>query len=196
MTVIRIRTLLLAAIALGMVLTAGCIPPVPIYSDPGLASLRMDKITVLPAVDRRVDKSSKVDLEGGVRGRVVRSLKRKGYTVEAPQTFSGAREIPNAEVAEMETQELAGLGPQDARYLFVVYLDDACGVTAFGTSYKTEATGLLIEKSSAKVLWRDKAVTTDGITCWCIMAGINRGSVMQRCFYRMMASFPKHSDAS
>jgi hypothetical protein len=190
----RLRTtLILSVILFPLMLNCAGKPKVPIYIDPDLESMGFETVTMLPVVDRRVDKSEEFDVQKDIGDRVVKRLEKKGYTVETAAAFSTQYNIPSEEVAEMEYHELAELGPADAHQLLVVYLDDASGKTGLGYTFKTETTAVLVDKSTGAMLWKDKGIGSmgQGGALGCMMAGATKGESMAQSVKNMMETLPK-----
>jgi hypothetical protein len=173
---------------------AGCAarPKIPIFADPDLLNMRFETITLLPVVDRRVDKSHDLNLESSIGGRVEKKLKGKGYTVIRPGAFSDTLQVTNEEVAEMEPYELKTLGAENMEYMLIVYLDDASSKTALGYTFKMESTALLLNKRTGAMLWKDKGIGSQGQggLAGCLMSPMVKGEAMDICISNMLDSFP------
>lgn len=177
-------------------LLAGCAttPKVPIFLDPNLDHMQIDTITLLPVVDRRMDRSVSTTPEDLLGSRVKKAVEKLGYEVNTPGVFSPTAEIPNEEIAEMDVTELATLGPEDAKVLLIVFLDDASSKTALGYSFKIEATAILLNKRTQSILWKDKGIGTSGQggLVGCLMAPMIKSGSTDTCVRSVLASFPKH----
>lgn len=182
----------LVGVTLLMVGCAGRVPRTPIYADPDLANIFFDTVTVLPVVDRRVDKSTDVNLEKNVRGKAVKALEKNGYSVLVAESFAEGIDIPNDEVAEMEVHELATLGSPDTGMMLILFMDDASGATALGYSFKSEMTALLLDKSRKAMIWKDKGVASQGQggLLGCAMSGSIKSECLSACVNSMLESFP------
>lgn len=191
MSLKRLSLLILVSCA---IVASGCVkqPRVPIYADPGLSAVIFDTVTVLPVVDRRVDKSAKVDLEKRILNPAKKLLKKQGYEVIVAEGFSQSSGISNEAVAEMETAELAELGPSGTKMMLILYLEDASAAIGFGASFKGETSASLIDKPKALLLWKDKAVNSQGQggLIGCLMANDLKNSCLQMCVTQMLSSFP------
>jgi hypothetical protein len=187
---------LLGLVAICVLVECAAKPPVPIFVDPNLANMQFDNVTLLPVVDRRVDKSYELNLEGSIGDRVAKRLNKKGYAVDRPGAFSDTIQITPEEIAEMEPYELSTLGGGNSEYLFISYLDDASSKTALGYTFKMEATGILINRQNGAMLWKDKGIGSQGQggMLGCMMSGVVKGEAMDACIDRMMATFPESPD--
>lgn len=182
-------------VAVGVVgLIAGCAgaPKVPIFVDPTFAALDIRMVTLLPIVDRRVDKSYEMDIESSIGNKVEAQLNKKGYTVARPGAFSDEEDVPNGAVAEMEPNEMTRLGGAGSDYLLVAYVDDLSGKTALGYSFKTETSAVLVKRDSGALVWRDKGVGSagQGGLIGCMMAGAVKGEALDMAVDGMMSSLP------
>jgi hypothetical protein len=149
----------------GVVLLSGCstVPKMPIKLDPNFKSKNIDTIVLMPVVDRRIDKKSKVDFEKVLRIPAKKILEKKGYAVVMPGSFSDNSAITADNVGEMNIGELSNLGPMNERALLFIYVDDVLDdYIVLAYTYKIEATGSLIEKRERIELWRDKGIGKSG----------------------------------
>ncbi|MBN2602872.1 MAG: hypothetical protein JXA91_01915 [Candidatus Thermoplasmatota archaeon] len=167
-------------------------PKVPIFADPDLHNMKFESLTILPVVDRRVDKSYNLDFESTIGNRVEKKLVDKGYTVIRPGAFSDTIQVSNLEVAEMEPHELKALGEENTNYMFVVYLDDVSSKTALGYSFKIECTALLVNKQTGAMLWKDKGIGTrgQGGLIGCLQSPMVKTEAINICVGSMLSSFP------
>jgi hypothetical protein len=140
----------------------GCAPKrVPLEMDSRFADV--SKIALLPVVDARRERSEKVDLIGDVLKPVEEDLRKKGYNVVSLSAFSENTDVSADEVAEMEPSEIATLGPADAQALMLVSLNDAFSrYVVMAYTFKAEVEGVIVDKSSGRVLWKDKGVVSGG----------------------------------
>ncbi|HUU46830.1 MAG TPA: hypothetical protein VM118_13960 [Acidobacteriota bacterium] len=165
---------------------------IPIFADPGLFTLNIRTVTLLPVIDQRIDKSHGINLEADIGNKVEKELIKKRLTVIRAGAFSDTLDISNDEVAEMEPRELAILGSSETQYMLVVYLNDASGKTALGYSFKIETTAILLNRQAANMLWKDKGVGSQGQggLYGCLISGMVRGDAIRGCVAGMLASFP------
>lgn len=173
---------------------SGCGPkPVPIFMDPDFENMNFNTVTLIPVIDRRVDKSYEFNYEKDIGNRIEKKLKKYGYTVIRLDSFSEEVDIPNDEIAEMEAHELRILGNDKTEFMLVPYLDDASSKTALGYSFKIEVTGMLINKQSGSMLWKDKGIGSagQGGLYGCMMAGVTRGEATNKSVNDLMDTFIK-----
>jgi hypothetical protein len=189
-----LRRLLLLAGCAALMTLAGCAstPPVAIYSDPDLAKLEIRSLTLLPVVDRRVDRSYELDREKSIGDRVEKQLRKKGYDVIRATAFSDSAALENDQVAEMEPRELARLGSAQSPFLLFVYLDDISSKTALGYTFKVEASSILVNRGGGNTLWKDKAVVSQGQggLLGCMMSGAVKSGALGTCATRLVTTLP------
>lgn len=140
---------------------AGCMPKkVPLEMDSRFSEV--SNITLLPVVDARRDRGEKVDLDDDVRTPVSEALRGKGYAV-VPAAFSADDSVSADEVAEMEPAEIAKLGPPEARVLMLVSVNDVFSrYVVMAYTFKAEVEGVIIDKETGRILWKDKGVVSGG----------------------------------
>lgn len=190
------RIAVVCIVMAGLVLSSGCstVPKMPIKLDPSYSTKGIDTIVLMPVIDRRVDKKSKLDVENVIRIPVKKILVKKGYDVVMPSSFSETGSISADNVAEMNTDELSGLGPDNTRALLYIYVDDVLDdYIVLAYSYKIEATGSLIDKNDRIELWRDKGIGTSGQGGLIsgVLAGLYQASAVSICLDDMFCTLPK-----
>lgn len=177
----------------------GCAPAtkIPIHMDSDLVDMNIEVITLLPIVDRRVDKSYDLNLEKKIGKKVEKMMGKKGYIIERPGAFSDTKDIPNDEIAEMEPRELAILGASDTEFIMVAFLDDASAKTALGYSFKCEVTAVLINKQNGNLIWKDKGIGSQGQggLIGCLMSSAVKDEAIAACIKSMLLSFPINRQA-
>ena len=157
---ISIAWLLTAALAL-LVTGCGTIPP-PMQKDPGFRPQQMDKVSVLPVIDARVDTAIKLDLDKKVQRLAKNDLEDKRYAVEVvtdPRALGG---ISGEDLRAGNAGALAKLGPPDARWVMVFTLEELSRRLTFGSSGNAEITMAIVDRQSKRVVWRDKGVGRAG----------------------------------
>jgi len=124
----------------------------------------VDTITLLPVVDCRKDKSGvKANYVNDIFTSLERELKYKGYKVDKVNKFSETRAITYEEIAEMEIEELAKLGPEDGQYLFLVYLNDVVrNYVLVADISMVNGTAVLIDKKNSRYIWKSKSIGNKG----------------------------------
>lgn len=121
------------------------------------------QVHFMPIVDARKDKTEIIDTPTVMSGTAKRNILLKGYDLIVCDDFSDKEEIDPRYVAEMDFKELAKLGPDNAKKLLYVFLNDLD--TNYFVIYKTikfDISVLLIQKNPEEILWREKIVTSKG----------------------------------
>jgi hypothetical protein len=158
------RRVMVWCIAAPLVLVvAGCVTTkkLPLQMDARFANV--STITLLPAVDARRDREHAVDLEADLRRPVSEALRQKGYNVAMPANISDNHAVSVEEIAEMAPAQLAKLGPADAQTLMIVKLHDVFSrYVVMAYTVKAEVEGIVIDKATGAILWRDKGVVSGG----------------------------------
>jgi hypothetical protein len=187
-----IAVIILTVAACGIIAGCAAVKP-PIYVDPDIDKIDISSVTLLPIIDRRVDKSKELDYERYVGNRIRNKMKSFGYEVVRPEAYSDTSKIPVEAVAEMETHELALLATNNDKYILLVYLDDAVGKTGLGYSFKIELTSVLLDRDNKSVLWKSKALGSKGQggLMGCMMSGDTQAMAIKQAINSMYSSFPK-----
>jgi hypothetical protein len=197
----RSNKIILLCLMLSVFLLNGCATTmkIPIKLDPNFNAKVGQTIVLMPIVDRRVDKTGSINLETQIRKPVKKLLEKKGYTVVLENTFIGGTAITPDEVGEMNIDELSELGPQNAKVVLFVFVEDiidSYAVTA--CAYRIEATGSLIEKREKLELWRDKGIDSkggEGLAAG-VLAGLVKASVISSCLHDTFVTLPKAPEPS
>lgn len=159
----KLRASSWCAIAVGMAAAiAGCAGKrVPLQMHPAFDQI--STIALLPIVDARRDRGDSLDLEGDVRRPLEEMLRKKGYTVVSLSSFSDSTDVPGEELPELEPADIAKFGPPDARTLMVVSVNDVFSrYVVMAYTFKAEVEGMVIDKATGDVLWKDKGVVSGG----------------------------------
>lgn len=117
------------------------------------------QITLLPAVDARIDKNVAANLEDRLRGEAATILKRKGYAVALSAATRGTAELTNDNLRAADPALTKHLGPPEARWIMVLALID---LNVVGDTDKVEVSGFLYDKENGTLLWRDTSICLVG----------------------------------
>lgn len=117
------------------------------------------QITLLPAVDARIDKNVPVNLEDRLRGEAATLLKRKGYAVVLSGASRETIELTNDDLRAADPALIKLLGPPGARWIMVLALID---LNMIGNTDKVELSGFLYDKEKGTLLWRDTGICLVG----------------------------------
>lgn len=141
-------------------LLAGCAVTQPaFYRASEFKPESIDQITLLPAVDARIDKDVAVNLEDRLRGEAATILKRKGYAVVLSGISRETAELTNDNLRTTDPALIKRLGPPGARRIMVLALID---LNVVGNTDKVEVSGFLYDKEKGSLLWRDTTICLVG----------------------------------
>lgn len=185
-----------AGLAVVVILFIGCASPTKnaILLDPAFHNKMAGKICVLPTVDLRIDKSTSIDMDGDIRKPFSDGLKDKGYEIDLLSTFGEKDDMPAEAVAEMSVDELYALGLEQSPSLLVLYLNDvSSNYVVMGYTYKVELTGVLLDKQTKTVLWKDKGIGSSGQGGLIsgLMAPLIKAEALSSSVNSMLRSFPE-----
>ncbi|OAI06978.1 MULTISPECIES: hypothetical protein [Methylomonas] len=116
------------------------------------------QITLLPAVDARIDQQVAVPLEEPLRQKAATILKRKGYPVVLSNSGESAA-LTGDSLRAADPALIKRLGPPDARWIMVLALID---LNVVGSNDKVEVAGFLYDKEKGLLLWRDSVICLVG----------------------------------
>lgn len=194
----KIAILLSLSILLMVFCASGCstVQKIPIKLDPNFSNKGIDTIILMPVVDRRPEKSAKLDFEKEILLPSKKILEKKGYTVIIPDKYSEDSSMSSEQVAEMTTEELSALGPRGASAILFIYIEDVMdSYVVLAYTFKIEATGSLIYKQERSELWRDKGIGSYGQGG--LMSGMtssmDRGVALSQCLESMLVTLPKYT---
>lgn len=141
-------------------LLAGCAVTQPaFYRASEFKPESIGQITLLPAVDARIDKNVAVNLEDRLRGEAATILKRKGYAVVLSGASRETAELTNDNLRAADPALIKRLGPPGARWIMVLALID---LNVVGNTDKAEVSGFLYDKEKGTLLWRDTGICLVG----------------------------------
>ncbi len=186
----------LVVIGCVLVIFSGCAaapPRVPIKLDPSFSEMGIQTVALLPVIDRRVDKSYEIDLDKEIRNQAKKTLEKKGYAVLMPDTFAEGKAVELAEVVEMEVNDLALLGPRDARVIVLIYLEDILSsYKVLSYAFKIEATASMVSQEKQVELWRDKGIgrSGQGGLISGLTKGLDKSSAINTCINSMFYTLP------
>ena len=191
------RGLFIIVLVISVALAAsGCstTQKIPIKLDPNFVRKGIDTVVLMPVVDRRAEKTAKIDFEKEVRLPAKKILEKKGYAVIMPNAYSEGSNITADQVAEMNVDDLSGLGPKDSRALLFIYVEDVLdSYVVLAYTFKIEATGSLIYKQEKSELWRDKGIGASGQGGLIsgITSGMDKSVAISVCLENIFVTLPK-----
>jgi hypothetical protein len=180
-------------ILLGVILGGCATPKVAIKLDPAFYSMGVKKIAVLPIVDRRKDKSYVMDFHADIRIPAANLLQEKGYAAMMAKNFAEGRTVDTAEVAVMDSSQLAKLGPAEVDAIVLIYIEDVLSsYKVMSYAFKIEATACMISKKTGLEVWRDKQIGSSGQGGLIsgLTQGLDRSSAISSCVSGLFASLP------
>jgi hypothetical protein len=140
-------------------LLEGCAVTQPaFYRASGLTPKSIGQITLLPAVDARIDQQVAAPLEERLRQKAATILKRKGYPVVLSDSGESTV-LTNDSLRAADPALIKRLGPPDARWIMVLALID---LNVVGSNDKVEVAGFLYDKEKGLLLWRDSTICLVG----------------------------------
>jgi hypothetical protein len=137
----------------------GCAPSKKaIFLDPNFNQSTIDKITLLPAIDARIDASIKVNIQKQIRGEGMDQLKDKGFLITLSDTIGNVGQITEDLLKSGDSQWIKKLGPPQARWTMVLMLLDLSARRMPGGIGIAEVAGFLFDKEKGIIVWRDKGI--------------------------------------
>ena len=127
-----------------------------VYAAPALEAVLTDELVLMPIVDQRADRFVPFEIARDVRTATPDVLGKKGYTVVASAQIEGGERPPFEGFEELSADDLAALGPEgSATLLFLGVTEVAKTYGGGGDEYRVRVTGILVDKGSQSVVWRD-----------------------------------------
>jgi hypothetical protein len=186
-------------------LLAGCQTAVvkPDYLAPGFEAGRVEALTVLPAVDLRKDRSFPIPGEKlqelMLYKELPASLKKSGYADVVMSPARGAApSIDNDDLEEANADWVKSLGPDAARWVLLVTLDDFVSRSTFGVAVNAKCTGYLFDKTAGALAWRHKASASEelGGALGLMWKGKGEDGALVQCPLLLMQQFPRREMAA
>jgi hypothetical protein len=162
-------------------LASGCAESLKpaIYLAPEFPPPALNEITLLPALDVRIDRNVKVYM--GVQGQFAKQarkiLESKGYRVSLSENIGDVVQITEEDLRSGDSKWIKRLGPSVARWVMVLVLVDVTTKVTFGSTANVEVAGFLYDKESGTTAWRDKGIGRAG-----------QGGLIGMALYGMMPS--------
>ena len=148
-----------------VVVISGCAiePKEPIYLDPAFAEKNIcEFVVVLPVFDARKDRSVEIDVNKIVRPYVKEILEDKNYEVLLVSDFGKVANITYDDIEIADPTWINSLGPDDAKWVLLLTLEDLTSVLTFGSAASAEMHGILFDKLSGSIIWKDKGIGRGG----------------------------------
>jgi hypothetical protein len=165
-----------AAISMSITSASAAEEKKPVFVAPGFQFESVDIVYVLPAVDIRIkkDQGAEAALQTIDSG-ILYYLKKRGYrTVPGEPKHGGFSQsafskvshkeeqtappvrmtVSEDDLKEPEEQWIRKLGPENARWVLVLALEDSESHLTFGSTGSAIVMGALFDKQSGKLVWR------------------------------------------
>ncbi len=149
---------LVVLVTLGFLIGCAAALKPAITLDSGFQPQKVDKITMLPAVDARFDRKLKVNLQRQLNNKAKHLLESRGYEVQVIDTGSSESQITKDDLKSADEEWIKQLGPADANWVMVLALDDVVNKLTFGSTGNAEVSGYLFDKHSGLLVWHDKGI--------------------------------------
>ena len=156
--------------------------------------LAVDRLVILPVVDRRTDKKIWVDLER-IRRVTANYLTRKHYASFESDYTGDIEAITEAELKASKSRPgwIKRLGPAEARWVMVVGLDkiELQGGVNARQIFHTDVFGYLYDKDSASLFWDGEIVSAIEDT-YSILAAKDRrtNAAIEQAIRDLLFDFP------
>ena len=144
---------------------------------------------MLPAVDIRQDRSASADEIQEMmitpsdpdyeRFSARARLSEKGYAVRISASL-GVASVTEDVLPEQNAEWINKLGPDGARWVMLLVLEDLAETGGFGASWSAKCSGYLFDKSSGKLVWRHDAigrVELGGLIAFALADLVRQGAV-------------------
>jgi hypothetical protein len=181
-------------LSLLFICVAGCAPSKnAIYLDPGYPELGIDMITLLPAIDARIDTTEEANVEEQIREKGKDKLEGKGYEVTLSDITGNVGQITEDLLKSGDPQWIGRLGPPGARWTMVLMLVDVSSTLTFGSTGNAEVAGYLFDRGKGTILWRDKGIgkVGQGGLLGMVLKGTMAEGAISEAMNNLMSSFPK-----
>jgi hypothetical protein len=165
----------------------------PIYMAPEFSSQVIDQITLLPALDFRIDKKINVNLQNQIQRAGAKNLDKRKYSVLISEDLGSVEQITEDDLKTADPTWIAQLGPTESRWVMVLCLIDVTTKLTFGSTGNAEVSGVLFDKENKTVVWRDKGIgrAGQGGLLGMAMKGTMDNEAISNAMYNLFASFPK-----
>lgn len=182
-----------SVVGLVLVFLGGCAtPPVKqaIFLHPHLNTKNVGSVTVVPVLDRRIDKSAELDL-GDVADQMKSLLEKKGYKSQLADKY-GSEEIYDmtlTAINEADSSWAMKIGPRSARWILLVAVTEAERKITLQATAHAEVVGYLYNQAIGERMWKDKG---EGIASMGLLfSAVVDDWAVEMAVDNMMKSFPR-----
>lgn len=141
----------------------------PIIIEPEFFETPITKISILPVLDERKDKSvnskikSNFSLSNTIRALTSGELiTEKNYRVNNLDTYGAHKAISSRDLNRANTTWVKNLGPDDVETAFVLVFSDAQSITTFGRMASVDISAYMYNKKNGKLIWKNKVIVQSG----------------------------------
>jgi hypothetical protein len=187
--------LLAAALAL-----AGCGPGQrpPLFWNSEVQPHDVGLVTVLPALDGRVDREIEVEFDAQLADEAVRLLRERGYEATRGALPADVTGLTLDELTVADAATIRRLGSSGAGWVLVIGLVDVTTALTFGSTGNAEVAGYLFDTKNGALQWRDKGVGQagqGGLIGMAMIAGMDEMAI-ESALRKLIAGLPPRATAA
>ncbi len=154
----RLRILVVLA-TVALVTGCGTLPQKKaIYIDSAYNPESVSGITLLSPIDARVDQTVEVELSKQLNELMKKILEERGYTANVLSDAPTGATLLKYDLKAADAKLIKTLGPDDARWVMILVLDDVTTQLTFGSTGNAEVSGFMFDKQNGTTVWRDKGI--------------------------------------
>lgn len=184
-----------ALAALCAAVFTGCATPTrtPVYQNSRFNPAEVDRITVLPVLDLRMDKTVNLNLNKAMQGNAKSCLKQRKYAVDLSSGEDVVSRLTEEDLQAKDTEWLKTLQASDSRWVFIFAVHDVTRKLTFGSTGNAEVSAYFFDRQSGEQLWHDKGVgqAGQGGLLGMAMIGMMSQEALNMASYRCLMSFPR-----
>ncbi|MEE8327840.1 MAG: hypothetical protein V3R32_03500 [Nitrosomonadaceae bacterium] len=141
-----------------IIVLSGCAATKPVQRDatfkhPLIEEMGIQKITLLPIVDHRVDKSLNTDLNDAGGQAIKKVVEKRGFAISIVTDQSYINGISPSDIAESSQSWVKSLGPQGSRWVLLVVVKKLYRRITFGAIAHAELVGYLYDRNTGEKIW-------------------------------------------
>lgn len=147
------------------VAVGGCAPPrKALVLDEAVKPADIDEVLVLPVIDARPSPLDNVMVARNVGDATVRYLRARGYFTIAADSFHERPKGP-FDLRVATADQLIPLAPEDVKFFLLVQVQKLQpGTDPSQANYEALLSGVLVDVSHRRVVWRDVAAASSSLT--------------------------------
>jgi hypothetical protein len=165
--------------------------------DPKLAAIK--SIALLPVVDARADKTTRLNLNTGLNPAPARMMARaclhgqRHYQVTLVDFNVGAGEPSLEDLQEAKPEFIKQLGPPTERWVMIIVVADANSRAVLGRVGAAEILGFIYDKETETLIWKGTSVGTDyeGGLIFIGAKGYTERNAVVKAVYSLIETLPK-----